>query len=138
MIMPSVVPENHPTVFDVVDNIQWTFLKAFPNNEEMQKFRAQNQCLYKSQSATADDQRWYRFACVHQSLHNCQFMFLAIKNTNLGYHVYRHGEHNHQIITPQSKSKTQSYFYFDSIFLFLNSATIGPKPSAERRTNCRR
>jgi hypothetical protein len=106
--MPAaVVHENPPmiSIFDAVDKIEWTFVKTFPNKVEMKMFRVQNQCLYKSRSSTAKDQWRRRYACSSQSSHNCRFMFLAIKNIKPGYHVYRHGVHNHQIITaaPQSK-----------------------------------
>jgi hypothetical protein len=42
----------------------------------------------------------------------CKLMFLALKTIKGGYHVYKHGEHNHPI------RKSKRHLYCRKILLF--------------------
>jgi hypothetical protein len=81
------LPDENPKEFYYTpDRIEWKFLQTLPNEEQMKKFCGENHCPYKPQSI--------RFPCNRKLSHNCKFMLLKLKTTQLGYHVYKHGEHN--------------------------------------------
>jgi hypothetical protein len=93
-------PENPPKIYRTPDNIEWQFLQSFSDFDKMQQFRAENQC-----KNTWDCEKWgrIRFVCKRKRSHNCKFVLLAMKTTNQGFHVYKHGEHKHDKLAQRSK-----------------------------------
>jgi hypothetical protein len=99
-LMPDANP---PAIFRTEDNIEWTFFQTIPDYTKMDKFRYKNQCLSRK-SKVLDEKSWrIRFACQRKRRHNCEFMLLAMKTAKKGYHVYKHGEHNHPLSKQRSK-----------------------------------
>jgi hypothetical protein len=83
---------NPPKIFHTPDNAEWTFLQSFADYDKMQEFRHKNQCKTKTY---VDVWLRIRFNCNRRWRHNCKFQLLAMKTTKHGFHVYKHGEHNH-------------------------------------------
>jgi hypothetical protein len=87
--------KNPPRIFHTADNIEWAFLQTFPDYEKLQKFRLNNHSF----ASWPGKRNRIRFYCNsgRGRAQNCKFMLLALKTTKRGYHVYKHGEHNHGI-----------------------------------------
>jgi hypothetical protein len=89
--------ENPPSTFNSPDNLEWTFLQTFADFDKMDEFRRAHH--------TRRSKRWFRKSwqkirlyCDRQRKarrHNCGFMLLAMKTTKKEYHVYKHGQHEH-------------------------------------------
>jgi hypothetical protein len=101
------MPDANPTrIFHTPDNIEWTFLKTFPDYDEMNKFRSKMKSIAPG---CGDKNNWLRirFYCNLRSYYKCKFMLLSLKTTKHRYHVYSNGEqHNHHAaMKPGSSSK---------------------------------
>ena len=86
--------ENPPAVVGTPDNIQWTFLKTLADYTKMTKCWHENNC-----TSDARREKSYRIRnyCANKPRRQCKFMLLAMKTTKQGYHVFKHGEHNHPV-----------------------------------------
>jgi hypothetical protein len=84
--------ENPPALFRTPDNIEWQFIHTFSDRDKMQKFRRENCCRFITGDKTG---LRIRFPCQLKYSDNCQFMLLALRTTKEGYHVYKHGQHQH-------------------------------------------
>jgi hypothetical protein len=94
--MPHKIP---PRIFRTPDNIEWTFLETFPDYERLQKFRLNNHSYATNSDGKKSRIRFYCYPKPRR-VHNCKFKLLALKTSKEGYHVYKHGEHNHATIKP--------------------------------------
>jgi hypothetical protein len=99
-LIPDATP---PKTFRTVDNIEWKFLKTISDYGKLDKFRHKNRC--KTNCCARDSWRRIRYNCNNKLYSKCQFMLLALKTTKQGYHVYKHGKHNHHPIKPNYTSK---------------------------------
>jgi hypothetical protein len=98
-LMPDANP---PAIFRTADNSEWKFLQTVPDYGKLQKFQRNS----LSHPTRGDEKSWrIRFYCNRRSSCNCNYMWLAVKNTKKGYHVYKRGKHNHQ---PVSSSRGQT------------------------------
>jgi hypothetical protein len=97
--------ENPPTIFRSPDNIEWKFIQTFDNFDEMDKFRRKNYTHAK----TWAENSWQktRLYCYRRFKHNCPFMLLAMMSTKQEYHVYGHGQHEHNNKHPSPKQKVR-------------------------------
>jgi hypothetical protein len=95
--------KNPPTIFRTPDNMEWTFLETFPDYEKLQKFRHRNKCQLSTSQAKNEKALRMRYWCLRKLMNNCKFMLLALKTTKEGYHVYKHGEHNHAALESRGK-----------------------------------
>jgi hypothetical protein len=103
-LMPHANP---PKIFVTPDSIEWTFLQTIRDDTKMDKFRHKNNCKIIQQKDKKCLRKRFRYFCYRKfSKWKCQFMLLAMKNTNLGYHVYQYGEHNHPL-QPKIKNKSK-------------------------------
>jgi hypothetical protein len=104
-LMPDADP---PKIYSTLDNIEWTFIRTFSDHDKMDEFRYVNHCECSSRGKTC--WRQVRFPCLRKSSDNCQFMLLAMRSTKQRFHVYKHGQHQHNnhpvpVFKPRSKWK---------------------------------
>jgi hypothetical protein len=95
--MDELIPDaDPPQIYVTADGIEWTFIETFPDYGKVDEFRRKNRCR------TSGAKFWrIRLMCRLKSSHNCKFMMMRMKTTKNGYHVYQHGEHNHEAPGPK-------------------------------------
>jgi hypothetical protein len=101
---------NPPAIYRTADTTEWNFIQTLPDYDQMQEFRQKKQC--SSKSSSLDKRAWrIRFYCSRRCYPTCKFMLLALKTTKEGYHVYKHGKHNHTVSQSSSNGISEIFFY---------------------------
>jgi hypothetical protein len=80
--------------------MEWTFLETCPDYEKLQKLQLNNHTFAPK---SYEQRSRIRFYCNGRRAHNCEFMLLALKTKTEGYHVYKHGKHNHAAFESRGK-----------------------------------